>query len=563
MVNAPGVFDYVIVGGGSAGCVLANRLSASGALSVCLIEAGPEDSNPLIRMPMGILPLVRGWFANWSFWSEPQPELGDRITYQPRGRVLGGSSSINAMVCTRGHRWDYDHWAALGCEGWSYEEVLPYFRKSEHYDAPLDYQDQAYHGQGGPLNVTQHRATNPLCRAFVEAGAQAGYRINQDFNGAEQEGFGFFRIFQKGGQRCSNARAYLTDAVRRRPNLTILTNARAHRVLLEGQRAIGVRLQRDGKPLDVRARREVILCAGALQSPQLLMLSGIGPRAELERHGIAVRVESPGVGANLQDHLEVIVETKAASAASFSYRPIGFLKSLWATLLYLLLRRGALTSNGVEAGAFIKSDPAEPIPDLQLHFGAVPNLSHGMNFLPMLQRYAYVTFVYACRPLSRGRVGLYSANPEDPPLIDPRYLTERADIGKLVKGVRLIREVLAQPAFREHREIELSPGPQVTRDEDLEAFVREKAETTYHPVGTCKMGVDEQAVVDPQLRVRGLDGLRVVDASIMPTIVGANTNAPTTMIAERAAELMLNPPEGKALARAARARKIEAACPTS
>lgn len=559
MANIPVDFDYIVVGGGSAGCVLANRLSASGEHSVCLLEAGPDDGNPLIRMPMGILPLVRGWFANWAFWSEPQQELGGRLTYQPRGKVLGGSSSINAMVCTRGHRRDYDHWAELGCEGWAYEQVLPYFRKSENFDAPLGYENLAYHGQGGPLNVTRHRSTNPICHAFVEAGQQAGYRYNADFNGAGQEGFGFFNIFQQGGQRCSNARAYLTDDVRRRHNLTILTRARAHRVLLDGKTATGVRAQVGPDVLDLHARREVILSAGALQSPQLLMLSGIGPKAELEKHGIDVVLDAPGVGANLQDHLEVIVETKSASTAGFSYRPIGFLKSLWATLLYLLLRRGALTSNGVEAGAFIKSDPSEEVPDLQLHFAAVPNLYHGMNFIPMLQRYAYVAFVYDCRPLSRGRVGLYSANPGDPPLIDPRYLTERRDIDKLVKGVRLIREVLAQPAFRRHREIELSPGPQVTSDEQLEHFVREKAETTYHPVGTCRMGIDPLAVVDPQLRVRGMKGLRVADASIMPTIVGANTNAPTTMIAEKAADLVLNPPQAPAGARAARTGRSEAA----
>ena len=535
----PQSFDYIVVGGGSAGCVLANRLSADGRYQVCLLEAGPDDRNPLIHMPLGVVPLVRGWFANWRFWSEPQPQLGGRRTYQPRGKVLGGCSSINATVCTRGHRWDYDHWSELGCSGWSYDEVLPYFRKSENYEAPLAERDRPFHGQGGPLNVTARRYTNPVSSAMVEAAVQAGHVHNEDFNGAGQAGAGQFKVFQKGGQRCSNARAYLTPEVRARRNLHILTGAQATRVLIENGRAIGVKLRRGGRDEELRAQREVILSAGAFQSPQLLMLSGIGPKAELQKHGIAVQQDLPGVGENLQDHLEVIVETQAKSRAGISYHPTSLLKSIVALFQYLFGKRGMLTSNGPEAGGFLKSSPAEPIPDLQWHFGPFPNVTHGFNLVPMFLRYGYIAYLYDLRPLSRGRVGLHSADPLAPPRIDPNYLAEPRDVDKLVAGVKLTREVLKQRALDPHRGEELSPGPAVQSDADIAAWVRKAAETTYHPVGTCKMGVDEMAVVDPQLRVRGVQGLRVVDASIMPTLIGANTNAPTTMIAEKAAEMIL------------------------
>ncbi len=531
--------DYLIVGGGSAGCVLANRLSAEGRFQVVLLEAGPDDTNPLIHVPMGVVPLVRGWFANWKFWSTPQAALGNRPTYQPRGKVLGGCSSINAMVCTRGHRWDYDHWASLGCEGWSYDEVLPYFRKSETYAAPLQEADRPFHGTEGPLQVMAPRGLNPIARAFIAAAQQAGHRHNDDFNGAEQEGVGSFKVFQKDGRRYSNAQAYLTPDVRARPNLQILTGAQATQVLIEGGAAVGVRLRRNGREQEIRAAREVILSAGAFQSPQLLMLSGIGPRAELERHGIAVQVDLPGVGENLQDHLEVIIETHARDRSGISLHPTSLLRGVINLFKYLFGRRGEFASNVVEAGGFFKSRAEEPIPDIQWHFAPVPNVQHGFRLLPMLQRYGYIAYLYDLRPASRGRVGLNSADPLAPPRIDPQYLTQPRDWRRLIDGIRRTREVLAQPAFAPHRGVELAPGPQVQSDEQLRAWIASAAETTYHPVGTCKMGTDAMAVVDPQLRVYGVHQLRVVDASVMPTLNGSNTNAPTTMIAEKAADLIL------------------------
>lgn len=533
-------YDYVIVGGGSAGCVLANRLSADGRNSVCLVEAGPTDRNPLIRMPLGIIPLVRGWFCNWKFWSEPQAHLCGRRLYQPRGKVLGGSSAINATVYTRGHPSDYDHWAALGCEGWSYRDVLPYFIKSETFEPSCSDADRPFHGANGPLNVSERRHDNPLSKAFVRAAVQAGHQQNRDFNGARQEGVGMFHVFQKGGQRHSNARAYLAPAAGR-TNLTVLTATHATRVLFQGSTAVGVRVLRKGRYQDLRATKEVILSAGTFQSPQLLMLSGIGPGEELGRHGIEVLKELPGVGANLQDHLDVIVETRARSRVGVSFVPGAWPRLLLGWMNYVFRRKGEFTSNAAEAGGFFRSSDEEAVPDIQWHFLPAPNGQHGLDLSGVMTRYGYCLMSYDLRPASRGVVGLNSADPLAPPRIDPNYAAEARDVERLVLAIRETRRVLAQPALDAHRGVEIAPGAHLQSDEELADYVRRTAEIAYHPVGTCTMGPagDTSSVVDARLRVHGVQRLRVVDCSIMPTVPGSNTNAPATMIGEKGADMIL------------------------
>lgn len=532
-------FDFVIAGGGSAGCVLANRLSASGRWQVALLEAGPDDSSPFIHMPAGIIPVIRSKILNWGFWTTRQKQCGEREMYWPRGRTLGGSSSINAMCYIRGHAWDYDHWASLGNDGWSYREVLPYFRKLENFEAIDKVRDgHRYHAKGGPLNVAEARYMNPLMKAWVKAGQQAGHPVTDDFNGPQQEGVGYYHTAQKDGQRCSNARAYLTDA-KKRPNLTIITRAHTTRVLFEGKQAVGLRYLKDGQYHDLRARREVILSAGAVGSPQLLMLSGVGPRKELDKHGIAVVHELPGVGENLQDHLDIHITTLEKTRHSVSLRPYGVLKSIVNVFKYVFGRRGELTSNFAQAGAFLKSDDQQAIPDLQMHVVPFVYANHGQVLGPLFKHYAYSVMTCFLRPESRGTVRLANADPLSPPVIDANYLATERDMTAMVNGFRKSREILAQPAFDAHREREFEPGPELQSEAQLREYVRQKSETIYHPVGTCKMGRDEMAVVDPRLRVHGLSGLRIVDASIMPTLVGGNTNAPTTMIAERAADLIL------------------------
>ena len=532
-------FDFVIVGGGSAGCVLANRLSASGKWQVCLLEAGPADSSPFIHIPAGIIPVLRSTILNWSFWTTPQKNCANRSMYWPRGRTLGGSSSINAMCYVRGHAWDYDHWANLGNDGWSYKDVLPYFRRMENFEA-IDKvaEGGTYHGRSGPLNVAEHRYVNPLMEAFVQAGIEAGHARTDDFNGPQQEGVGLYHTMQKDGRRCSNARGFL-DPAKARPNLKVITRAQATRVLFEGCRAVGVRILYGGKYADIRARFEVVLSAGAIGSPQLLMLSGVGPRAELERHGIDVLHELPGVGENLQDHLDIHITWKQKTRHSVALRPLGLLKSAINLFKYFLGRRGELTSNFAQAGGFIKSDAAQAIPDLQWHLVPFVYAHHGQNLTPLFRHYAYTLLTCFLRPESRGTIRLANADPLTPPLIDANYLATERDLQALVDGFRKAREVLAQPAFAAHRLSEFEPGASVQSDEQIRAYIRAKSETVYHPVGTCKMGRDAMAVVDPRLSVHGLACLRVVDASIMPTLIGGNTNAPTTMIAERAADLIL------------------------
>ncbi|MGZ9043896.1 MAG: GMC family oxidoreductase [Telluria sp.] len=531
------MYDYIIVGGGSAGCVLAARLSAEPALSVCLLEAGPRDSSPFIRVPLGIVRLMMSKKLNWQYFTQAQAGLDGRRLYWPRGKTLGGSSSTNAMIYTRGNRADYDHWAALGNPGWAFDDVLPLFLRSEHHEAGAS----PFHGSGGPLNVAALRSPNVLSRAFVDAAVAAGYPFNDDFNGAQQEGVNFYEVTQRQGERWSAARAFLHPALGR-PNLTVLTGAHAERVLFDGKRAVGVAFRRGGSAASVGARREVLLAGGAINSPQLLMLSGIGAPQQLAHHGIALRHALPGVGRNLQDHLDVLVVQRCRLPVSLGMSARTLPAQFKRLYDYLAHRSGALTSNSAEAGGFVKSRAALALPDLQFHFTPARLDGHARTLRSAaftLWGHGYALHACPLHPASRGEVTLRSADPADPPLIDPRYLSERADLLAMIDCVRAARGVLAAAPFDPYRGAEIFPGAAVQSDADIEAFIRRKAETIYHPAGTCKMGSDPMAVVDHRLMVHGVAGLRVIDASIMPTLVAGNTNAAAIMIAEKGADMVL------------------------
>lgn len=522
-------YDYIIVGAGSAGCVLANRLSADPRTSVLLLEAGPSDWHPFLHMPAGIAKLVGKKGVNWDYQTAPEPQLGGRSLWWPRGKVLGGSSSINAMCYIRGNARDYDEWAELGAEGWDWASVLPYFLRSEANTRGAG----PWHGADGPLGVDDLRYTNPLSAAFIAAAGQAGLPGNPDFNGPEQAGFGWYQVTQRNGARCSSAAAYLAP-VRKRANLHVATGALARKVTVEGTRATGVAYTHRGRSIQARARREVLLSAGAINSPQLLMLSGIGPAEELATHGIGIHVDLPGVGANLQDHLDVCTLQRATQRITYDT-----LFDPWVAARYYLQRQGPGTSNIAEAGGFAHSPLApDDRPDLQFHFVPAQLDDHGRN---RLAGSGYTVHVCGLRPRSRGRLRLASADPQAKAMLEAGYLSDpdQHDLAVLLEGLKLSRRILAQPAFVPYRGEELLPGAEVDSDEELVAYIRRKAETIYHPVGTCRMGGDEQAVVDPQLRVRGVENLRVVDASVMPKLIGGNTNAPTIMIAERASDLVL------------------------
>lgn len=521
-------FDYVIVGAGSAGCVLANRLSASPDVSVCLLEAGPRDRSPFIHMPAGIAYMLRGSTYNWQFYTEPQIQLNRRRLYTPRGRTLGGSSSINAMVYTRGVPADYDEWETLGATQWGWRDVLPYFKKAEDNERGAD----EYHGEGGPLGVTDLRFVNASASAFIEAAQLAGYPLNPDFNGARQEGIGLYQVTHRDGRRCSSARAYLVPAAGR-PNLKVVTRAQVRRILLQNHRASGVELV---NLRSIGARREVILSAGAIQSPQLLMLSGIGPEAELREHGISVNQALPGVGKNLQDHLDILLVQGCQKPAGFGVAPRVILRGVKGLWDYMAKGRGMFTSTVAEAGGFIKTRPELENPDCQLHLSSALLKNHGLEL-----EYGYGWSLHICnlRPQSRGYIGLHSADPLQAPKIDPRYLTEPTDMEQMVAAYKVAQDISLQQPFKALQPHWRRPDKALHSDTEIRDFVRARAETIYHPVGTCKMGQDELAVVDPQLRVRGVDALRVVDASVMPTLIGGNTNAPAIMIAEKAAEMIL------------------------
>lgn len=533
------MYDYVIVGGGSAGCVLAARLSEDPAHRVCMLEAGPPDDSFFVRMPFGLVALMRSHRRNWRFHTAPEPNCAGRRMFWPRGRTLGGSSAVNAMCYTRGHRKDYDHWAALGNDGWRYADVLPYFKRIENRERGAN----EFHGVGGPYNVAELRDPNALSLAFIEAAIEGGLPRNDDFNGATQEGVGLYEVMQKDGQRCSNARAFLRTpgpdgiAPITRPNLTIITGARATRVLFEGKHAVGITYRHRGRDSEVRAAREVLLCGGAINSPQLLLLSGVGPAAELARHGIPQILELPGVGKNLQDHPDVLIVHKATRRDGYSLGPLFLWRGAKGLIDYLVRRRGPFTSNIAEAGGFARTKPGLDAPDLQYHFLPVIQENHGLALRRSLG-FGYSLHVCVLRPKSRGEIGLNSADPLADPRIQPNYFADPADLETLVEGVRAARRILAAPAFNPYRGFEIFPGNAIRSDAQIEAFIRQRCETLYHPVGTCKMGIDAMSVVDPELKVHGLDGLRVVDASVMPTLIGGNTNTPTTMIADKAAEMI-------------------------
>ncbi|MFQ6575905.1 GMC family oxidoreductase [Pseudomonas sp. UM16] len=524
-------FDYIVVGGGSAGCVIASRLSQDPSISVCLIEAGGADRSVLIHAPVGMVAMLPTRINNWAFQTVAQPGLNGRRGYQPRGKTLGGSSSINAMLYVRGHRQDYDHWAALGNQGWSYADVLPYFIKSEQNHNLND----DYHGQHGPLSVTEVTCPSVLNAAFLQAAKLNGIGPTTDYNGVEQEGAFMYQVTQRNGERCSAAKAFLTPNLDRH-NLKVLTGATVERVLVESARAVGVQLRHDGQQLVLKVRHEVVLSAGSFGSPQVLMLSGIGPLQELQKHGIPVTHELPGVGENLQDHIDYVFTYRSRNKTdTFGFSPTFSWKMLKAMAQWKRERKGLVTSPFAESGAFFKSQPDLPAPDLQLIFVPAIVDDHARKMRPGHGFSCHLTLL---RPKSRGTLKLASNDPTAAPLIDPCFFSEPHDLQVLMRGADIQRAILDALPLAPFRGKALYPLAQQDR-QAVEQDIRNRADTQYHPVGTCKMGSDPLAVVDDQLRVHGIAGLRVADASIMPTLIGGNTNAPSIMIGEKAADMLL------------------------
>jgi choline dehydrogenase len=524
-------FDYVIVGAGSAGCVLANRLSADGRHSVLLLEAGPSDKNIWIHIPIGYGKLFKDKSVNWMYQTEPEPGLGGRQVFQPRGKVLGGSSSINGLLYVRGQHEDYDRWRQLGNVGWGYDDVLPYFRKAENQIRGAD----QYHGVGGPLSVSDRRHHDPLSEAFVKAAVEAGIPYNPDFNGASQEGAGFFQTTTRRGRRASSAFSYLRPA-RGRANLRVETDALAQRVLFEGRRARAVEYRQNGVMRSARARREILVSSGAYNSPQLLQLSGVGPASLLKQHGIDVVLDAAGVGHDLQDHLQVRLVMRCAQKVTLNDVVANPLRSVFAGAQYAAFRKGPLTIAAGTSGAFFKTSPRLASPDIQIHF--IPFSTDKMG--EKLHAFSgFTASVCQLRPESRGALTIRSADPAVPPEIRINYLATETDRTAFIDGIRILRDILAKPALKPFVVDEVYPGSDKVSDEDILGYCRQTGSTVYHPTSTCRMGNDPLAVVDQRLRVRGIEGLRVVDASVMPDLMSGNTNAPTIMIAEKASDMIL------------------------
>lgn len=527
-------FDYVIVGGGSAGCVLAARLSEDPNVRVCLIEAGPRDRHPLIHIPLGVTWLIKHPRLNWCYWSAPQEHVAGRKIFLPRGRVLGGSSSINGSIYVRGHRSDYDDWAAWGNSGWSYAEVLPYFRKSENNE---QFRASPYHGAGGPMNVSDCESYNPLTEMMLDAADSLQLPRTDDFNGREQEGFGRRQVTIRDGRRESAATAFLRDADKRK-NLTIICNALVSHIAFEGRRAAGVEIVQAGERRRINARREIILSAGVFASPAILMRSGIGDGAEVQKHGIDVVHHAPQVGRNLQDHIASPVQYSTPTTIPYgiSWRTLPWLTRT--IMNYALFRRGILANTGLQAGGFVRSRPGPDRPDIQ--FILMPAERSPDGRMGIGHGYGLITVLL--RPKSSGTVRLAGVDPELEPVIDPAFYSEPDDLDDMVRGLRLARRILEAPAWEPVRGAEIRPGPQAQSDAALKDYIRASSQTCFHPVGTCAMGKEPQHVVDAELRVRGVDGLRVVDAAIIPRMIGGNTNAPVIMIAEKAADMIRGRP---------------------
>lgn len=522
--------DFVIVGAGSAGCTLAGRLTDDGKNSVTLLEAGGKDWNPWIHIPIGYGKTIVDKRLNWRFMTENGPHIANRPMYWPRGKVLGGSSSINGLLYIRGQSQDYDHWRQLGNVGWSYEDVLPYFRKAENQENGED----QFHGVGGPLSVTNLKERNPLCEAFIESSIRAGIPRNDDFNGRTQEGVGYYQTTTHNARRCSAAVAYLRPAMKR-SNLRVITRAETEGIVFEGKRAVGVIFQAGGKRTFVKARKEVIVSAGSINSPKLLLLSGIGPADHLAAHGIKVVHDLPGVGENLQDHYGALVTYKSRLPTTVNDIMMSRLKQLKVGLQYILFRTGPLTISAAQVGAFVKSDPRLDAPDIQFLF---QTFSHDEYDDGLHKFSGFANAVCPLRPESRGTLRLRSANPSDAPLMQPNYLAAESDQRVLVEAIKLSRKVATQDPIASNIISEYAPGDDVRTDDEILDYARKTGLSIAHQVGTCKMGQDPMAVVDHELKVRGIEGLRVVDASIMPTLISGNTNAPTIMIAEKAADMI-------------------------